>query len=84
MLDFIFIIAGFFILYYFIKTLVKSNNPLKKAAFSMLTGAGALAAASFFAGFFGAQIAVNIYTVFIALTLGAPGVILIILKIFLT
>jgi len=66
----------------YISVLVKNKKPLRKAAVSMLTGIAALTAASFAAGFFGFKIAVNIYTVFVALTLGAPGVVLIILALF--
>ncbi|MDR2560094.1 MAG: pro-sigmaK processing inhibitor BofA family protein, partial [Oscillospiraceae bacterium] len=66
----------------FIKVLAGSKSPLRKAVISMLTGIGSLAAASLITGFFGVQIIVNLYTVFIALVLGAPGVVLILLKAF--
>jgi inhibitor of the pro-sigma K processing machinery len=83
MLNVIFILLGVILLFNFIKALIKSDAPLKRAVISMLTGIGSLAAASLIAGLFQVQIAVNIYTVFIALVLGAPGVALIFLKMFL-
>ena len=83
MLDIIYITISLIILLYFIKTALKSKSPVKNAAKSMLVGAAALALTSVGAGLFGVIVAVNIYTVFIALTLGIPGVILIILKLFL-
>lgn len=83
MLNVIFILLGAVILFYFIKTLMSCKKPLKKAAFSMFTGIGTLAAASLIAGLFGARVTVNMFTVFIALVLGAPGVVLILIKIFL-
>ena len=83
MLDVIFLIIGVFIFIKFLSVLLKSQNPLRKAVLSMLSGICSLVAASLVTGFFGASLAVNLYTVFIALTLGIPGVILLILKIFI-
>jgi pro-sigmaK processing inhibitor BofA len=60
--------------------LLKAKSPVKKAMLSMLTGVAALGFANLLAGLFSAQVAVNVYTVFIALTLGIPGVVLIIMK----
>ncbi|MCL2639094.1 MAG: pro-sigmaK processing inhibitor BofA family protein [Oscillospiraceae bacterium] len=82
MLNVIFILLGVVLLFNFIKVLSESKSPLKRAVTSMLTGIAALAAASLIAGFFGAQIMVNLYTVFIALVLGIPGVVLIVVKMF--
>ena len=82
MLDAIFWFLGLLILFHFIRILLKAKSPFKKATLSMLTGAFALISASVLAELFGAYLAVNIYTVFIALTLGIPGVVLIIMKMF--
>jgi len=82
MLNVIFILLGIILLYYFIKTLTTCEKPLKKAITSMLTGIGALAAASLITGLLETQVAVNFYTVFVALVLGVPGVVLILLKVF--
>ena len=82
MLNIIFIFIAILIFYYYIKTLLGAKKPLRSALVSMLTGIGTLGAASFAAGLLGAQIMINIYTVFVALTLGLPGVVLIILKLF--
>jgi hypothetical protein len=59
------------------------EKPLKKAALSMFTGIISLAGANLVSGLFGAQVVVNTFTVYIALVLGAPGVVLILLKTFL-
>ena len=83
MLDVIFILLGLLILLGFIRVLIRDKRPVRKAILSMLSGAGALGFASLFAALFGTVVTVNIYTVFIALTLGIPGVVLIILKMFL-
>jgi hypothetical protein len=61
---------------------MKAKSPVKKAVISMLTGVAGLGLASVCAGLFGAQIMVNVYTVFVALALGIPGVLLVILKMF--
>ena len=85
MLDIVFLLLGLILLLNFIKIMIKSRAPLKKAAGSMLAGIAALAAACLltgFSGFAGPQVAVNICTVFISLTLGVPGVALIITKLF--
>ena len=83
MLNIIFLLFGAFLLLNFIKALLKSRSPVKKAALSMFTGIGALVAASLIMGLFGVALAVNTFTTFIALVLGAPGVVLILLKMFL-
>ncbi|MCL2694260.1 MAG: pro-sigmaK processing inhibitor BofA family protein [Oscillospiraceae bacterium] len=83
MLNIIFLCLAAFLLFNFIKAACKHEKPVKKAVLSMLTGGGSLAAVSFVGGLFGLSIAVNIYTVFIALTLGIPGVVLLLLKLFL-
>jgi hypothetical protein len=83
MLNVIFILLGVVLLFNFIKIVAANKSPLKKAALSMFTGIGALAAANLITGFLGAQVMVNFYTVFIALVLGVPGVVLILLKTFL-
>ncbi|MCL2018691.1 MAG: pro-sigmaK processing inhibitor BofA family protein [Oscillospiraceae bacterium] len=82
MLDTIFLLFGVVLLLNFIKVLIKSRSPLKKAAFSMMAGVGTLAAASLLAGLLELQLSVNTYTVFVALVLGTPGVILVLLKMF--
>ncbi|MCL1823391.1 MAG: pro-sigmaK processing inhibitor BofA family protein [Oscillospiraceae bacterium] len=83
MLDIIFICVGLILLLNYIKTLIRSKSPVKNAVLSMMTGAGALIAVSLIVGLLKAQVAVNLYTVFISLTLGVPGVALILLKMYL-
>ena len=83
MLNVIFILFGVFLLLNYIKALLKSSAPVKKAAISMFTGIGTLAAASLIMGLFRVTLAVNTFTTFIALVLGVPGVVLILLKMFL-
>jgi pro-sigmaK processing inhibitor BofA len=83
MLNVIFILLGISLLYYFIKALLKCKSPLKKAALSMLSGVAALLAVNLVTGLLGAQVAVNFYTVFTSLVLGVPGVVLILVKVFL-
>jgi|GEM_PF-1036653 len=84
MLYLAFLALGIIILLNYIKVLLKSEKPVKVAAVSMLTGVFALGAASLITGLglLGAQVAVNLYTVFISLTLGIPGVVFIIVKMF--
>jgi inhibitor of the pro-sigma K processing machinery len=83
MLNVIFILLGIILLFYFVKVLAASKSPLRKAAVYMFGGVASLAAASLITGLFGIQVMVNTYTVFVALVLGAPGVVLILLKMFL-
>ncbi|MCL2697380.1 MAG: pro-sigmaK processing inhibitor BofA family protein [Oscillospiraceae bacterium] len=83
MLNIIFILIGVILLFNFIKVLAASKSPLKKASVSMFAGAASLAAASLITGLLGVQIMVNLFTVFISLVLGVPGVVLILLKTFL-
>lgn len=53
---------------------MKKEKPVKTALFGMLSGAAALLAANFFGAGIGLAVPLNGFTVFTALTLGAPGV----------
>jgi len=69
------IITGALLFAVFMKIHARHRTPAKAAVFNMLAGTAALCAAAFMFG----GIRVNVFTEFAALTLGLPGVALIML-----
>ena len=57
----------------------KAKFPLRRALVSVLGWVTALAAVNLLAGFTGFCIALNFYTAFVTVVLGAPGVILLLI-----
>ncbi len=74
----IFILIGIILFLFFLLWVLRSNKPIKNACLSMVGGVSSLLALSFF----GINIAVNVVTVLISLCLGFPGVLLMILNIY--
>lgn len=59
-----------------LRALRRARRPLRTALGSAALGAGALAAVNLMAGYTGVTIALNYATSFVAVVLGAPGVVL--------
>lgn len=57
----------------------KAKHPMRRALGSAVCGAASLGAVNLMAGYTGVSIALNYATAFVAVVLGAPGVILLLL-----
>ena len=81
-MDVISIAAGLVVMCFFIKSCDSVKNPKKTAVFFMASGLITLILSGIITSFTSKPIAVNEITVFISLILGAPGVIMMLIKIF--
>lgn len=54
---------------------LKAQHPIRRALSGAVSGAAALGAVNLMAGFTGVSIALNYATAFVAVVLGAPGVV---------
>lgn len=81
-MDVIFTAAGLIIMWFFVKSCISAKNPAKTAVIFLATGLITLILSGIITSFMPKSLAVNGVTVFISLILGAPGVFMMLIKIF--
>ena len=82
-MDVIFIVAGLAAAIYFFKSLAHTKGTAKTAALFMLSGLGSLIVSGIITSFASQCLSVNETTVFISLVCGIPGVIMMLIKLYL-
>ena len=81
-MDVVMIIIGIILSVIFFYKCGQQKRPIKAMAINSVTGLAGLVAAAIVTGFSGFGIAVNIATVLIAAVLGVPGVVMILVTMF--